>query len=60
MGRAGLLPPGQVTPPAGLVPSPLLQPSGEELMLAILSCAVSEQPSEDIDTNCGPFKSVMY
>lgn len=33
---------------------------GEELTRAILSCAVSEQPSEDIDTNCGPFKSVMY
>lgn len=38
----------------------LLQPSGGELTLAILSCTVSEQPSEDIDTNCGPFKSVMY
>lgn len=38
----------------------LLQPSGGELTLAILSCTVSEQPSEDIDTNCGPFKSLMY
>lgn len=38
----------------------LLQASGEELTLAILSCTVSEQPSEDIDTNRGPFKSVMY
>lgn len=39
---------------------PRLKPSGEELTPAILSCTVSEQPSEDIDTNCGPFKSVMY
>jgi len=38
----------------------MLQPSEEELTRAILSCTVSEQPSEDIDTNCGPFKSVMY